>query len=182
MGDRYLEVIMSGVGGKGLLTLGKILAQAGVEAYDYVSFFPNYSPAMRGGESECTVVFSDNPIPSPLIYNPSHAIVMDSSSFTNFESRLKADGILFCDKAVAPEHRTRDDISVVEVPASEKAVELGNTQVANMVLLGAYVKKAGSVPIELLEDVVTKRFEGTRYESLLELNKKAIREGSSMDL
>ncbi len=182
MGDRYLEVIMSGVGGKGLLTFGKTIAQAGVEAYNYVSYFPNYSPAMRGGESECTVVFSDKKIHSPLVYNPLHAIVMDKNSYMAIEPRLKPNGLIFCDEAVAPAKQGREDITLYKIPASEKAVELGNTQVANMVLLGAYTKISGFVTVDLLEEVITKRFTGTRYEHLLDLNKKAIREGAAMNL
>ncbi len=178
MAEKYFEVTMSGLGGKGVLTLGRILADAGTELYDYVSYFPNYSPAMRGGESECTVIFSEKPIPSPLIYNPTHAIVMDPASFSNFETRLKTGGILFCDDSIISAKGGRSDIEVFNVPASENAVDLGDLQVANMVLLGAYVGKAESVPIGMLERALTKRFKGSRRESLLDLNKKAVRKGN----
>ena len=178
MSDKYFEVTMSGLGGKGVLTLGRILAEAGIELFNHVSYFPNYSPAMRGGESECTVIFSDNPIPSPLIFNPAHAIVMDPASFTTFEMRLKPGGILFCDDSVVSGKSERKDIEIFHMPASAKAVELGDLQVANMVLLGAYVGKVESVPVGMLERALTKRFEGSRRESLLDLNKKAVREGN----
>jgi len=180
MPGKYFEVIMSGLGGKGVLTLGQILADAGMQIYKHVSYFPNYSPAMRGGESECTVIFSDNPVPSPLIFNPLHAIVMDPASLTTFEMRLKPGGIIFCDDSVVTNKVERTDIELYHVPASQKAVELGDLQVANMVLLGAYAGKIESVPVGMLERAVTKRFTGTRRESLLELNKKAVREGNLM--
>ena len=180
MQDKYFEVTMSGLGGKGVLTLGRILAEAGMKLYDHVSYFPNYSPAMRGGESECTVIFSEKAIPSPLVFNPAHAIVMDMASFNTFETRLKSGGIMFCDTSVLSGKCGRDDISVFQVPASETAVELGDLQVANMVLLGAYVGKAGSVPVEMLEDALDSRFKGSRRESLLELNKIAVRKGAEL--
>ena len=180
MQDKYFEVTMSGLGGKGVLTLGRILAEAGMKLYDQVSYFPNYSPAMRGGESECTVIFSDKSIPSPLVFNPAHAIVMDTASFSTFESRLKTGGILFCDDSMISAKGARDDIEVFHLPASEEAVELGNLQVANMVLLGAYVGKAGSVPVETLEEALDTKFKGSRRESLLELNKKAVRRGAEL--
>jgi 2-oxoglutarate ferredoxin oxidoreductase subunit gamma len=180
MEGKYFEVTMSGLGGKGVLTLGRILAEAGMDIYDYVSYFPNYSPAMRGGESECTVIFSETNIPSPLIYNPAHAIVMDPASFTQFEMRLKPGGIIFCDDSVVHAKGDRDDIEVFDVPASKEAVELGDLQVANMVLLGAYIGKAESVPLGMLERALTKRFKGTRREGLLELNKKAVRKGNEL--
>ena len=180
MAEKYFEVTMSGLGGKGVLTLGRILAEAGTEIYEEVSYFPNYSPAMRGGETECTVIFSDKSIPSPLIYNPEHAIVMDPASFSQFEMRLKPGGIIFCDDSVISAKGDRDDIEVFNVPASEEAVALGDLQVANMVLLGAYVGKADSVPLGMLERALTKRFKGSRRESLLDLNKKAVRRGNEL--
>ena len=180
MAGKYFEVTMSGLGGKGVLTLGKILAEAGMEIYDHVSYFPNYSPAMRGGESECTVIFSDKPIASPLIYNPAHALVMDPASFTQFEMRLKPGGTLFCDDSIISAKGDRSDIDVFNVPASDEAVVLGDLQVANMVLLGAYVGKAESVPLGMLERALNKRFKGSRRESLLELNKKAVCKGNEL--
>ena len=180
MTSRYYEVVFSGLGGKGVLTLGQILAEAGMQIYQHVSYFPNYSPAMRGGESESTVVFSDDYIPSPLVFNPLHAIVMDPASFTTFESRLKPGGILFCDNTVISAKGERDDIEVFAVPASEKAIELGDLQVANMVLLGAYAGKIESVPVGMIERALTKKFAGGRREALLELNKKAVREGNKL--
>ena len=180
MSGKYFEVTMSGLGGKGVLTLGQILAEAGMQIYKNVSYFPNYSPAMRGGECEATVIFSDNAIPSPLIFNPVHAIVMDPASFVQFEMRLKPGGIMFCDDSVITAKGERNDIEIFHVPASEKAIELGDLQVANMILLGAYCGKIESVPVGMLERAVTKRFAGTRRESLLELNKKAVREGNQM--
>ncbi len=180
MDGKYFEVTMSGLGGKGVLTLGRILAEAGMDIFGQISYFPNYSPAMRGGESECTVIFSDSPIPSPLIFNPAHAIVMDPASFTNFEMRLKPGGIIFCDDSIISAKGDRDDIDVFHVPASKEAVELGDLQVANMVLLGAYVGKVESVPLGMLERALTKRFKGSRRESLLELNKKAVRKGNEL--
>jgi 2-oxoglutarate ferredoxin oxidoreductase subunit gamma len=180
MSDRYFEVTFSGIGGKGVLTLGQILAEAGMQIYKNVSYFPNYSPAMRGGESESTVIFSDDLIPSPLIFNPMHAIVMDPASFTTFEMRLKSGGVLFCDDTIISAKGERNDIEVFHVPASEKAIELGDLQVANMVLLGAYAGKIESVPVGMIERALTKKFAGTRRESLLELNKKAVREGNQL--
>jgi 2-oxoglutarate ferredoxin oxidoreductase subunit gamma len=180
MADKYFEVTMSGLGGKGVLTLGKILAEAGMEIFDNVSYFPNYSPAMRGGESECTVIFSHQSIPSPLIYNPEHAIVMDPASFRQFEMRLKPGGFLFCDDSVVSAKGDRDDIEVFHLPASDEAVAMGDIQVANMILLGAYAGKAESVPLEMLERALDNRFMGSRRESLLELNKEAIRKGNEL--
>jgi 2-oxoglutarate ferredoxin oxidoreductase subunit gamma len=180
MSKKYFEVTISGLGGKGVLTLGQILADAGMDIYENISYFPNYSPAMRGGESECTVIFSDKPIPSPLIYNPAHAIVMDPASFTQFEMRLKSGGVIFCDNSVVFAKGDRKDIEVFNVPASEEAVALGDLQVANMILLGAYIGKAESVPLGMLERALTKRFKGTRREGLLELNKKAVRKGNEL--
>ena len=70
----------------------------------------------------------------------------------------------------------RDDIEVLEVRADEIAVELKSPRSANMVAIGAYLKKRGRLTqeqvAESLPDVLAKR-----HHDLLEVNQKAIMHG-----
>jgi len=63
MGQK-IEGMVAGLGGQGLLTTGRLLAEAAMPRYKHVLYFPNYGPQMRGGESECTVILSDEEIAS----------------------------------------------------------------------------------------------------------------------
>ena len=67
MGAPRGEVIMTGIGGRGVLLIGQILAGAALPVYQHVSWLPSYAAAMRGGPCECTVIFSNDRIRSTLL-------------------------------------------------------------------------------------------------------------------
>jgi 2-oxoglutarate ferredoxin oxidoreductase subunit gamma len=58
------EIISSGFGGQGALTIGKFLVKAGMAEGRHVSWLPSYGPEMRGGTANVSAVISDNPIAS----------------------------------------------------------------------------------------------------------------------
>ena len=61
------EVYMAGMGGQGVLLASQILAQAAMSAGLEVSWFPLYSPEVRGGWATCTVVVADGEVGSPPV-------------------------------------------------------------------------------------------------------------------
>ncbi len=70
------NIMMAGFGGQGVMTMGKLLAEATCDATDLqVSFFPSYGAAMRGGTANCFVVISDDEIGAPVCYNVEDLIV-----------------------------------------------------------------------------------------------------------
>jgi len=169
---------VGGVGGQGVLTLGKMLAEAGMMQYKNVLWFPNYGASMRGGESECLVVLSDDEISSPIVHHPQDAILMDSLFNEIYQQKVKPGGRLIIDSSVIErETIKRDDITVYSVPATEIALELGAMQVSNMVLLGSYIELSGVVSIDTIDEFLEGKFRGTRHEKLIDLNKEAIRRG-----
>ena len=58
------EIILSGFGGQGVMSIGKNLVEAGVEEELEVSWVPSYGPEMRGGTANCSVILSDERIGS----------------------------------------------------------------------------------------------------------------------
>ena len=65
-----LEVRIAGFGGQGVLLLGEVLAEAGLDAGLEVSWLPSYGPEMRSGTSNCHVRLSSETIDSPLVTRP----------------------------------------------------------------------------------------------------------------
>lgn len=49
------EIIISGFGGQGVLSMGKILAYAGLMEGKEVTWMPAYGPEQRGGTANVTV-------------------------------------------------------------------------------------------------------------------------------
>ncbi len=174
----YEEVIIAGFGGQGIISAGRLLAQAAMKAGKEVTFIPSYGAEVRGGTANCMVIIAEKEIACPVIGNPNSLIVMNKASLDKFAPRLKAGGLLVMNSSlIGIDHQPDDSIRILAVPADEIAVELGNQKVANMVALGAYMQKKGYIcpdaAAESLPDVLTK----LRHDSLT-INSKAIYRGA----
>jgi 2-oxoglutarate ferredoxin oxidoreductase subunit gamma len=169
------EVIMAGFGGQGILLIGKMLAYAGMHEGKEVSWLPSYGPEMRGGTCNCTVVISDRPVGSPVIRSPRAVLAMNLPSLDKFEPDVRPGGLLLINSSLIDRGSSRDDLTVIEVPANEIANSLGNPRAANMVALGAYLGATGAVSIEEVEAVIRETFAGKPQ--LVDLNLQALARG-----
>jgi 2-oxoglutarate ferredoxin oxidoreductase subunit gamma len=174
------QVGVAGYGGQGILTIGKFLAEAGMSRYKHVVFFPSYGGAQRGGESTCSVTLSDEEIGALVPLNPSTAIIMSPEALQDLEKRVKPGSILFVDSSIVSNKVSRDDVKVFYIPATERALKLGDSRVAGFVLLGAYLEATKAIPLELMEKAIEKKLAGGKGEALLSLNKQALREGARL--
>lgn len=180
-----VEVIMTGVGGRGIIVAGWLLARAGMSRYEHAACATSYGVAMWGGSCECTVILSDDEIPSPILSQADSVIVIDASQAKPFEDRVKPGGVMIVEsarlEAVAQAYGLkleREDISIKQIPGIETAHRLGNIQIANLILLGAYLGLTQVVPLEPVEQALEERM--GQKEAILALNKDALREGTRL--
>ena len=134
---------IGGSGGQGVLFSGQALAQAGIQEGLQVSWIPSYGPEMRGGTAHCHVRLSNEKISSPLIDHPSVVIALNQVSAERFAPELVPGGLLLLNSSLVKSVPERTDIKVVCIPATEAATDLGNPQVANTIMLGAYLQETG---------------------------------------
>ncbi|MBQ8301602.1 MAG: 2-oxoacid:acceptor oxidoreductase family protein [Clostridia bacterium] len=170
------EVILAGFGGQGILFTGKILAYAAMLTGKKLSWLPSYGPEMRGGTANCHVIIDDNPIGSPIVTNPDILIVMNRPSLDKFESAVTKDGYVFVDSSLVDREVARDDVKSVYINATEIADSIGNKGLANMVMLGAVLKKTEVFTLEEIEETMKKSLPASKL-SLVEANMKAVNEG-----
>jgi 2-oxoglutarate ferredoxin oxidoreductase subunit gamma len=170
------EVIISGFGGQGALFAGQLLAYAGMYEGRQVTWIPSYGPEMRGGTAHCIVILSDEPIGSPIIRNPSIAVVLNPDSMDKYEPLVTPGGILVVNTSLVRRKSARTDITVVEVPANDLARELGNVRVLNIVLLGALLATRELVKPESLKMAMEKEIPAHRKQ-IVEPNKRALDRG-----
>jgi 2-oxoisovalerate ferredoxin oxidoreductase beta subunit len=135
-----LRVKVAGFGGQGVLMLGEVLAEAGLEAGYEVSWLPSYGPEMRSGTSNCQVRVSHLPVDSPLVSRPNVLLAMNEPSLCKFLPTVEESGIVFYNGAEIPPDCTRADVQIVALPFTELADALGSSKVANMVMLGALLE------------------------------------------
>ena len=88
------EIIISGFGGQGVLSMGKILAYAGLLQGQEVSWMPSYGPEQRGGTANVTVILSDERISSPVLNAYDTVVVLNQPSLERFEPKVKPGGTL----------------------------------------------------------------------------------------
>ena len=82
------EIIISGFGGQGVLSMGKILAYSGLMEDKEVTWMPAYGPEQRGGTANVTVIVSDERISSPILSKYDIAVVLNQPSLEKFEEEL----------------------------------------------------------------------------------------------
>jgi 2-oxoglutarate ferredoxin oxidoreductase subunit gamma len=170
------EIIIAGFGGQGVLSMGKILAYSGIMQDQEVSWMPSYGPEMRGGTANVTVIVSDERISSPILNFYDTAIILNQQSMDKFESRVKPGGVLLYDPNGITHHPIRKDITIYKIEGAKLAVEMGNTKIFNMIVLGAYLKIK---PIVKLENVIRglKKSLPERYHKLIPMNEDALNKG-----
>jgi 2-oxoglutarate ferredoxin oxidoreductase subunit gamma len=172
------EIIFSGFGGQGALFAGQLITYAGMEAGWQVTWIPSYGPEMRGGTAHCTVILSDKPIGSPIIRNPTIAVVLNPPSMGKYEPLVKPGGLLVINSTLVQRRPEREDIAAIAVPANELATELGNVKMANVVMLGAMLARRPIVSLEAVETVLEEHLEGAKRR-FIEPNKRALHCGAA---
>jgi len=178
--DSYFELMMSGTGGQGIVLAGSLLAEAAYVAYEHAVYCPNYGAARRGGETECTVIFSNTEVFSPIKLQPMAAVVMSKMGCNQLSKRVHPEGVLLVDSSVVPDKIDRQDISVYYLPATKVADENGSAVMASLLMVGAYIQLTEALSLEGLYESLEKRLRGTRAEKLLSLNKKVMAEGAKI--
>lgn len=168
------RILCAGFGGQGVMSMGQLLAYAGMLEDRNVSWMPSYGPEMRGGTAYCCVMISEKQIGSPIITNDaSCAIVMNHPSLVKFQKCLLPGGLLLVNSSMTEEKCEREDLHVSYVPANELAQKCGNQRAANMVMLGAFLELSGVVGSNNIIEAFKKVF-GAKAEKHLDLNMKAL--------
>ena len=169
------EIIIAGFGGQGVLSMGLNFAQAGMSEDKNVTYLPAYGAEVRGGTANCTVAISDEEIASPVASSPDFVVAMNQPSMVRFQNRVQSGGVLFINSSLVEAEVSRGDIDVVKIPANKIAEELGNLRSANMVMLGAFIKKTNMVKLSSVTARLLDALKGKQ--KLIAINEKALQAG-----
>jgi len=170
-----IKTVIAGFGGQGILSMGLNLAQAGMLEGRHVTYLPSYGAEVRGGTANCTVAISDEEISSPVASSPEFVVVMNLPSLVRFQNHVQSGGLLFVNSSLVETEITRGDIDIVSVPANSIAEELGNPKSANMVMLGAFIKKSKLVSIHSVIEGLGNTLRNKR--KLVAINNRALTAG-----
>jgi 2-oxoglutarate ferredoxin oxidoreductase subunit gamma len=172
------EIICSGFGGQGIMSMGKLLAQAALVEDKQVTWMPCYGAEVRGGTAHSMVIISDEPIASPVILWPDVCFAMNNPSLIKFEGQVKVGGLLIVNSSLAKNDVSRLDITTLRFPFTDLASRLGNVRVANMLAIGAYLAKKRIILLEnmiaSLEEIISSQ------PNIRQINIKALKEGMKL--
>lgn len=173
------ELIIAGFGGQGVMSMGQLLTYAGMIEEKFVAYIPSYGPEMRGGTANCSVTISDQEISSPIFTEPSSVIIMNQPSLSKFENALQPGGLMIINSSLVNTKPSRQDIKILEISANEYAEKLGNSRVANIIILGAYIAITKVVSIDSVVESLKKVLPERRH-NLIPLNRKALELGAEI--
>ncbi len=172
------DVFMAGFGGQGILLIGNLLAYATILEGNQASYFPAYGVEKRGGAATCTIVMSDESVGSPVVGEPEAALLLNPLSMEKYYSRISKGGFALLNSSLIDDDgSSRDDVKLVRIPANEMALEIGDSRLVNMIVLGAYVEYSKVVTFASVKAAL-KEVLPERNHRFLPMNHQALEAGS----
>jgi len=168
------EILVGGVGGQGVVLSGILLGTAatlfeGKQAVQTQS----YSSELRGGSTRAEVIISEEPVTDPQVRKPDILIALAEDALSKYIHRIKPKGLLVIDSDLVKGAKP-GDYEILAIPATSIAdKEMGNIVVANLIILGALLKKTGLLSVEAME----KAIEVSVPKKAIALNLNAFRKG-----
>ena len=151
------EVLLSGIGGQGVQLAAQVLALAALDEGRDVQLFGSYGGMMRGGNTDATLVLSDDQVTSPPTVGAAWGVlVLHHEYAAPVLARVRRGGIVVRNTSVweGPfDAGPLDDggCTVVDVAATELAQAAGHAIAAAMVMLGALSRATGVVSLAALQ-------------------------------
>ena len=172
-----LGIRVAGFGGQGVLLLGEVLAEAGLDAGLEVSWLPSYGPEIRSGTSNCHVRLAGKPIDSPLVTQPNFLVAMNEPSLRRFHATVKSGGWILYNGDSYPTDCQREDVRVFTRPFLHLADGLGDARVGNMIMLGALLEIAAILPQASIDAALRSLVKNPRW---VELDGRALSLGREL--
>lgn len=183
-----LDIILSGVGGQGILSIAAIIGEAALNEGLYIKQAEVHGMSQRGGDVQSNLRISSSEIYSDLIAKGSaHAIIsLEPMEALRYIPYLSKDGWIVTNLTPfvnIPNYPNLEDIygeldkipNVIMIDIDSIAKEAGSTRMANMVLLGAASSILG-IETNKLEKAIEAIF-SRKGNTIVEANQKAFKMG-----
>jgi len=174
-GTSRTELRFAGLGGQGIVMLGRILASAAIYDGKEATQVETYGMQQRGGDVRTDVVISGEKVDFPEVTKANVLVAMAQQALDKNAHCLRPGGILVIDSS----HVDRSKIDCVasqvcSVPASQIAEkELGNPLVTSVLMLGALTGLTGLLSKASMERAIAESVP----KKVQELNLRAFRRG-----
>ena len=185
------DIILSGVGGQGILSIAAVIGEAAVKNNLYMKQAEVHGMSQRGGDVQSNLRISDSPIASDLIAKGSADMILSLEPMESLRylPYLKQEGWIVTNSIPLiniPDYPAVEDVlsevkkikNHVILDVESIAKEVGSPRVANIVMLGAATPFLG-ISYEMIEEGIRSIF-GRKGEEIVALNLKALEAGRSV--
>ena len=185
------DIILSGVGGQGILSIATVIGKAALKAGLYMKQAEVHGMSQRGGDVQSNLRISDKPIASDLIPSGKCDLIisLEPMEGLRYLPYLSPDGWLVTNETPFINIPNYPDINLimagidrlpnkVVLNVDKVAKEIGSSRVANIVLLGATIPFLG-IDYELVQESIREIFE-RKGEAIVDLNLKALEAGKKI--
>ena len=185
------DIILSGVGGQGILSIAAVIGQAALKDGLYLKQAEVHGMSQRGGDVQSNLRFSDRPIASDLIPTGKCDLIISLEPmealrylpYLDEEGWLVTNAVPFVNiPNYPPEDAVKAEIERLPhhilLDVNQTAKEVGSPRVANIVLLGATIPFLG-IGYDKVQASIREIFE-RKGESIVEMNLNALEAGKAI--
>lgn len=171
------ELLLTGIGGQGVQLAAQLVARAAVLDGREVMLFGSYGGMMRGGNTDATIVVGDGPVLAPPTVPSAWASIVMHHDYWGFvRDRLRPGSVVLVNTTVFRGDLERDGLHVVDLAATDLAVDVGNIMAATVVMVGALSALSGLVSLDSLIAAVPEALPPYRTKHIA-VNQDALRAG-----
>lgn len=185
------DIILSGVGGQGILSIAAVIGQAALKDGLYLKQAEVHGMSQRGGDVQSNLRLSDHPIASDLIPTGKCDLIISLEPmealrylpYLDEEGWLVTNAVPFVN---IPNYPSEDAVKAeierlphhILLDVNQTAKEVGSPRVANIVLLGATIPFLG-IGYDKVQASIREIFE-RKGESIVEMNLNALEAGKAI--
>lgn len=152
MGSRF-DLRFAGAGGQGIVTGGRLLAEAALRSGRAAAHSQAYGPASRGGASRSDVVIAEDEVGFPLVRRPDTLFALTAEALEKYRHDLAPGGTLVVDAEVDTARNGGLVLPITETAARILGSEVGSGVVA----LGVLVGLSDTVDVDVLAATIGER-------------------------
>ena len=152
----FVQVVLSGFGGQGVIMAGEILGRAvAVQEGRNAVMAQSYGPESRGGACKTEVILADGDIAYPRIVSPDVVVVLSQEAYRQVGLRRPQESLLIAEEdLVKLDEEAEKNRTVLRVPATRLAEQIGRRIVLNIVTLGYLCGATGVASPEALKGAI----------------------------
>ena len=184
-------IILSGVGGQGILSIAAVIGQAALKDGLYLKQAEVHGMSQRGGDVQSNLRLSDRPIASDLIPTGKCDLIisLEPMEALRYLPYLSPEGWLVTNAVPfvnIPNYPAEEAVTTeidrlshhILLDVNQAAKDIGSPRVANIVLLGATVPFLG-IGYDKIQDSIRDIFQ-RKGENIVEMNLKALEAGKQI--